>query len=81
MEQHTHNASIVNQFTKHAHSFAEMPGHSHESAFQLMIESVGVTSEDNVLDVACGPGLVSCAFAAKAAHVTGIDITPAGDCL
>jgi ubiquinone/menaquinone biosynthesis C-methylase UbiE len=30
-----------------------------------------------VLDVACGPGLVACAFAEHVAHVTGIDITPA----
>lgn len=31
---------------------------------------------DNVLDVACGPGLVACEFAAHAKHVTGIDFTP-----
>jgi SAM-dependent methyltransferase len=30
-----------------------------------------------VLDVACGPGLVVGAFAARARHVTGIDLTPA----
>lgn len=54
-----------------------MPEHSHESAFQLMIEATQVGPKDEVLDVACGPGLVACAFAAKAAHVTGLDITPA----
>jgi SAM-dependent methyltransferase len=30
-----------------------------------------------VLDVACGPGILACALAARAGHVTGIDITPA----
>jgi SAM-dependent methyltransferase len=30
-----------------------------------------------VLDVACGPGILACAFAKQARHVTGIDITPA----
>ncbi len=54
-----------------------MPARSNESAFQLMLEAANVTAQDTVLDVACGPGLVSCAFAAKAEHVTGIDITPA----
>jgi SAM-dependent methyltransferase len=30
-----------------------------------------------VLDVACGPGIVACAVAVHAGHVTGIDLTPA----
>jgi SAM-dependent methyltransferase len=30
-----------------------------------------------VLDIACGPGLVSCAYARSARRVTGIDLTPA----
>jgi ubiquinone/menaquinone biosynthesis C-methylase UbiE len=30
-----------------------------------------------VLDVGCGPGIVACAFARVARHVTGIDLTPA----
>jgi ubiquinone/menaquinone biosynthesis C-methylase UbiE len=30
-----------------------------------------------VLDVACGPGLLACAFARVAKHATGIDMTPA----
>jgi len=59
VEQHIHQASIVDQFTKQSDAFAEMPGHSHESAFRLMIETSGVTSTDTVLDVACDPGLVS----------------------
>jgi len=29
-----------------------------------------------VLDVACGPGLLACAFARVTRHVTGIDVTP-----
>ena len=37
----------------------------------------GVCPKDDVLDVACGPGLVACALAPAARHVTGIDITPA----
>lgn len=77
MTQAQHRASIIEQFTRQADPFADMPEHSEESAFRLMLESTGVTSRDTVLDVACGPGLVACAFAARAAQVTGIDITPA----
>jgi SAM-dependent methyltransferase len=32
---------------------------------------------DTVLDVACGPGIVVCAFARAVQHATGIDLTPA----
>lgn len=77
MTEGQHQASIIEQFTRQAGPFADMPEHSQESAFRLMLESTGVTSRDTVLDVACGPGLVACAFAARAAQVTGIDITPA----
>lgn len=77
MTEVQHQASIIEQFTRQAGPFANMPEHSQESAFRLMLESTGVTSHDTVLDVACGPGLVACAFAVRAAQVTGIDITPA----
>jgi len=32
---------------------------------------------DEVLDLACGSGIVTCAFAKFVSHVTGIDLTPA----
>ncbi len=50
---------------------------SSDAIFNLMLEMCRITSQDNVLDVACGPGLTACAAAAVAAHVTGIDLTPA----
>jgi ubiquinone/menaquinone biosynthesis C-methylase UbiE len=42
----------------------------------MLIEMSDVSKSDEVLDVACGPGLVACEFAPYAKHVTGIDITP-----
>ncbi|HTW95451.1 MAG TPA: methyltransferase domain-containing protein [Tepidisphaeraceae bacterium] len=71
----THNQTIVDQFTKMAIPFGQM--HSDEESTKLLIEASGVSAQDSVLDVACGPGLVACAFAAVADRVTGIDITPA----
>ncbi len=77
MKNREHNDSIIDQFTKQATPFTEMAGHSNESSFQLMFDLTGVNEEDNVLDIACGPGLVTTAFASKAKQATGIDITPA----
>jgi SAM-dependent methyltransferase len=36
-----------------------------------------LTSDDESLDIACGPGLLVCAFATRVRHATGIDLTPA----
>ena len=71
-----HNQLIVHQFTRMAAPFAEMPAHSDQTSMRLLIDSAGIRNDDRVLDVCCGPGLVSCAIAPRAGHVTGIDITP-----
>jgi ubiquinone/menaquinone biosynthesis C-methylase UbiE len=71
--QAQHNESIVDQFTRQAVPFSRLAAQSEE----LLLAMSGVTTEDTVLDLACGPGLVACAFAARAKHVTGIDLTPA----
>ena len=42
-----------------------------------IVEASGVGADDEVLDVACGPGLTAWLPAGTARHVTGIDITPA----
>jgi ubiquinone/menaquinone biosynthesis C-methylase UbiE len=73
----THHDLILDQFTKQAVPFATAPGIKDEEALRLVVECSGAGSEDTVLDVACGPGLVVCAFAQVARHVTGIDLTPA----
>lgn len=72
-----HQAAIIDQFTRQAVPFSIQQAHSQEAFLNLLLEMSGVGPEDNVLDVACGPGLVACAFAARAKHVTGIDLTPA----
>jgi ubiquinone/menaquinone biosynthesis C-methylase UbiE len=72
-DQEQHQSEIIDQFSRQAIPFAKMPAHM--DAMQLLIDMAEVTKEDNLLDVACGPGLVACAFAPHAAHVTGLDIT------
>jgi ubiquinone/menaquinone biosynthesis C-methylase UbiE len=68
---------ILDQFTRQAVPFAEMPAHSNDEANRLLIEMARVGPDDTVLDVACGPGLVACPLAEVARHVTGLDLTPA----
>jgi ubiquinone/menaquinone biosynthesis C-methylase UbiE len=72
-----HDAEILDQFTRQAESFLRRHENSHEDLLQLMVECADVRPEDTVLDIACGPGIVSCFFARHAAHVTGLDIVPA----
>src|SRR5512140_2584740 len=68
-----HQRLILDQFTRQAVAFSQMPNHSPE----LLLAASEVGPDDVVLDVACGPGLMACAFAKVARHVTGIDLTPA----
>jgi len=74
-EDRDHRETILDQFSKQAIPFAELPGHM--DAMQMLLSMAAVNDTSVVLDVACGPGLVACEFAMKAKHVTGIDITPA----
>jgi len=73
----THRDAILDQFTRQAVPFATAPGIKDEAALTLVIDFSGAGPNDTVLDVACGPGILACAFARVAKHVTGIDITPA----
>jgi ubiquinone/menaquinone biosynthesis C-methylase UbiE len=68
---------IVEQFSRTAVPFAQMPAHSHEESNRLVLATVGIGPDDSMLDVACGPGLITCEIARIARHVTGIDLTPA----
>jgi ubiquinone/menaquinone biosynthesis C-methylase UbiE len=57
----THQNLILDQFTRQAAQFS--------AASRL--------PDDTVLDVACSPSLVVCAFAPHVRQATGIDLTPA----
>ncbi len=75
--QTSHDHLIVEQFTRWAKPFSELPVHSEANGLARTLTAARISSEQRVLDVACGPGIVSCAAALQAAHVTGIDLTPA----
>jgi ubiquinone/menaquinone biosynthesis C-methylase UbiE len=52
-----HNQTIIDQFSQQAIPFSELPGHS--QSMQVLIDLTEVSATDDVLDVACGPGLVA----------------------
>jgi len=73
----THREAILDQFTRQAVPFATAPGIQDEAALRLVVEFSGAGADDTVLDVACGPGIIVCAFARVVKHATGLDLTPA----
>ncbi len=72
-----HDAEILDQFTRQAEPFLQRHAHSNQDLLELMAECSGLGPDHFLLDVACGPGIVSCFFARRVAHVTGLDIVPA----
>ena len=77
MGQSSHNDLILDQFTRQATPFSTASPITDAAALKLIVETSGAKATDTVLDVACGGGVVTCAFASRVKHVTGIDMTPA----
>lgn len=73
----SHHARILDQFTRQAVPFSQSPSVSNQKALEFIVQSAEAGPDDTVLDVACGPGLLVCAFAQVVRHATGIDLTPA----
>jgi SAM-dependent methyltransferase len=73
----THRDLILDQFTRQAMPFSTSPGIKDEAALALILEATEARRDDRALDVACGPGLVSCALARVVRHAVGVDLTPA----
>src|SRR3954470_19272449 len=73
-----HDAVTIDQFTKQAEPFASLhTARTDADILRLIREAARVGPGSRVLDVACGPGLVSLHLAEAGGHVTGLDITPA----
>lgn len=72
-----HNIRIVDQFTRWAKPFADLPIHSEDAIMARTIDACAPAPDKEMLDVACGPGILACALAPHMRRVTGLDITPA----
>lgn len=73
----SHHENVLDQFSRQAVPFSKAPPMRDERVLDAIVDATSAGKDDDVLDVACGPGIVACAFARRARHVTGIDLTPA----
>lgn len=77
MPDEAHSSLIRDQFTRQATPFSTARPIADADALRVIVEAAAPRPGDRVLDVACGGGIVVCAFAAEVKHATGIDMTPA----
>jgi ubiquinone/menaquinone biosynthesis C-methylase UbiE len=73
-----HHADLIrDQFTYQAAAYAKAQSITNAEILQRILRAVDPQQNDEVLDIACGPGILTCALAARTRHATGIDLTPA----
>lgn len=73
----SHRSRILDQFTRQAVPFSQSPSVSNAEALNAVVRAAEAGPGDTSLDVACGPGLLVCAFARVVRFASGIDLTPA----
>ena len=71
-----HERTTVEQFTRQAAGFSSAAAMNDADAMSLLLDAARLRPEDTVLDVACGPGIVTAVAARTAATAVGIDLTP-----
>ena len=72
-----HSALIRDQFTRQATPFSTAGAITDAAALKLIVDAAAPQPDDTLLDVACGGGIVVCAFAPHLRQATGVDMTPA----
>ena len=77
MTEASHQGLILDQFTRQAALFSTTAPITNADALRMIVDAARPGQDDTVLDVACGGGIVVCAFAPHVRRATGIDVTPA----
>jgi SAM-dependent methyltransferase len=77
MDTAQHDTDIHDQFTRQAEPFLERHANPRDGLLELMAACAAPAATDSLLDVACGPGIISCFFAPRVGFVTGFDAVPA----
>jgi ubiquinone/menaquinone biosynthesis C-methylase UbiE len=72
-----HLAEVRKQFTRTAEVYARLTQSTQERGLAGLVAISGAGATDRVLDVACGPGFLTMAFAKRCAEVVGFDATDA----
>ncbi len=70
-----HLQRTAHEFTRQAKHFAASPAITAAELTARFVDAVGAGPETTILDVACGPGIVSAGLAAMACAVVAFDLT------
>src|SRR5690349_16711432 len=73
----SHAELIQEQFSRQANTFGNVPSHSAEGSLAALVELCAPRASDDALDLACGPGIVTCSLAPHVKSMRGQDIVPA----
>lgn len=77
LERVSHEQLIHEQFSRQASTFGAVPSHSAEASLAELVELCAPRVSDQALDLACGPGIVTCRVARHVKSIRGQDLVPA----
>jgi ubiquinone/menaquinone biosynthesis C-methylase UbiE len=72
-----HDDKVVDQHTRQASGYAKLTREAGRQQRPVLQEEIGTRPDDELLDVACGPGSIALALAPHVARGTGLDLTAA----
>ena len=71
-----HDNRVRDEFTRQAETFSASSAITDKALTQRFVDALGEAAHGSVLDVACGPGILSAAIAKSARDVVAFDLTP-----
>jgi ubiquinone/menaquinone biosynthesis C-methylase UbiE len=71
-----HLQRVQQEFTRQASRFASAAAVTHRDLVQRFVAAVPADAGARVLDVACGPGIITAALAPVVREVVALDVTP-----
>ncbi len=71
----SHTQKIQKQFNRQANEYAQTNQAKDARAMNGLVKLTKTSRSSQTLDVACGPGRLTMAFARQAKHATGLDVT------
>jgi ubiquinone/menaquinone biosynthesis C-methylase UbiE len=72
----SHDNRVRDEFTRQAETFSASAAITDAGLTQRFIAALGEAAHGMVLDVACGPGILTAAIAEYASEVVAFDLTP-----
>jgi ubiquinone/menaquinone biosynthesis C-methylase UbiE len=77
MADSSQHARVRERFTRTAEQFARFSLTSRAAEAAFLVSLAAPAGHECVLDLACGPGTFTCAFAPRVRFIHGLDLTPA----